>query len=490
MTKMKIDLCSVPANFGHGANDGAYYPVGLLTVGTHLRQVSPALSVSVVDLHHDKDFKPNADIVGISCASTLNYQTVLALAGTAKELGATVVLGGPHATQLADQILHNRTEIVDYVIRGNGEIAFASLLEALQKGLGLGAVPNLSWRSSREVVVHNHSLSSVWKYDGFLPLDLTLLRSGLEPYFGTFKSRIDPEVDAAFVVFTHFGCGYREMMQRRPSNSKQLSRWCSYCSLNDPLLVRSGDAIVAEVLGLLKSSRVPVNSNVLLKCYGDNVGTQQVMLNSLASAIERCEEWSQYRIGWTFYSQSSRVTPELVTLLSRVGTRNLYIGFDSVDDRVQLLNGLGTSAATHQRASRLCRERGIKIQAGFVLGSAGETKESVEKTRRFAEELISQGALERINSAILFIVPGSPAYSLLCKREPWIKALDELPTEELQWQWIRHFCPDLGKSPSDGIAILKQTANRLNDLLNSGPRASMGFVSDRLASANVLASTR
>jgi len=484
---MKIELCSVPANFGHGANDGAYYPVGLLTLGTHLRQVSPHLSVSVVDLHHDRDFKPSADIVGISCASTLNYQNVLALAGRAKEYGAIVILGGPHATQLADQILHNRSEVVDYVIRGNGEGALASLLEALQNGLGLSNVPSLSWRSPEQGIVHNAPLSSLWKYDDFLPLDLTLLRSGLKPYFDTFKARIDPEIDAAFVVFTHFGCGYREMMQHRAATSKQLSRWCSYCSLNDPLLTRSGDAIVAEVLDLLNCSRVATNSNVLLKCYGDNVGTQPVMLDSLASAIERCDGWNQYRIGWTFYSQSSRLTPELMRLLSRVGTKNLYIGFDSVDDRVQLLNGLGTSAATHQRASSLCQERGIKIQAGFVLGSAGETEQSVNKTLRFAEKLASQGALERINSAVLFITPGSPAYSLLCEREPWINALDELPTEELQWNWIRHFCPELGNSPSDGIAILKRAANLLDELLSSAPHASMGFISDRLASEDVLA---
>jgi len=122
---------------------------------------------------------------------------------------------------------------------------------------------------------------------------------------------------------------------------------------------------------------------------------------------------------------------------------------------------------------------GIRIQAGFVLGCAGETQRSLGETLRFAEELASQGVLERINSAVLFIIPGSPAYSLLAEREPWIRELDILPTEELQWQWVRHFCPHLGKNPSDGLAILQRAASRLDDL-SPGPHASMGYISSRL----------
>lgn len=480
-----VELVSVPANYGQGANDGAYYPVGLLTLGTYLRRTLPHVKVSIVDLHHHANFQPAADVVGIAASSTMNYRNVLNLAQRAKDAGATVVLGGPHATQLPEQILRNREGLVDYIVRGNGEIAFASLLEALRVGSDLSTVPNLSWRSIQGEIIHNPPLSTVWKYDDFLPLDMSLLRCGLAAYWDTFRSRIDPTVDAAFAVFTHFGCGYRELMKGHVGNGQRLARWCSYCSLNDLLSVRSGDAIVVETLGLLRSSRVPTGSNVLLKCYGDNVGTQQVMLNELASAIERSDEWSQYRIGWTFYAQSSRVSEELIKLLLRVGTRNLYIGFNSGDDGVQRLNGFGASVGAHRRAVRLCHDHGIRIQAGFVLGCAGETQQSVENTLRFAEELAAQGVLERINSAILFIILGSPAYALLCEREPWIRALDDLPTEELQWQWIRHFCPQLGKDPSDGLAILRRAANRLDEL-SPGPHASMGFVSDRLASSHAI----
>lgn len=479
-TGPSVELVSVPADYGQGANDGVYYPVGLLTIAGHLRRSCPLASVRVVDLHHEQGYRPHANIVGISASSTLNYRSVLSLARQAKEAGATVVLGGAHMTHLADQTLRNRDGLVDFVIRGNGEVALERLVDTIQQEQSPDSVPGLSWRSASGRPVHNPPALTPWDYDTFAPIDLSLLSCGVEPYWDAFRHRIDPNVDAAFVIFTHFGCGYREMMLRRSPNGRGLANWCSYCSLNDPLSNRTGAAVVQEALGLLKSTGVPEGSNVLLKCYGDNVGTQQNMLHDLAAAIEASVEWRSYRIGWTFYVQSSRVSPDLIESLRRVGTRNLYIGFDSADDEVQMMNGLGTSITAHRRAVRLCKDVGIRIQAGFVLGCAGETRHSLEKTVKFAEELAEQGVLERINSAILFVIPGSPAYSRLCEHEPWIAALDDLPTDEIRSHWIRYFCPNLGADTEECFRVLRWAANRLDEL-SPGPHASMGFISERLA---------
>lgn len=477
---MKIELLCVPSNYGRGANDGAYYPVGLLSIATYLKRNLPDIGISIIDMHHEPDYRPNADIVGISASSTLTYRNVLNLARKAKDNGATVILGGPHATQLADQILQNRKGVIDHIVRGNGEVPFELLLRALRTGSDLSDVPSLSWRTSSGDIRHNPLFTETWKYDDFLPLDMSLLKCGIQPYWEVFRRRIDRNVDAAFVIFTHFGCGYRELKKRALINGRSLSRWCSYCSLNELPFVRTGEAIVKETLSLLKYFKVPKGSNVILKCYGDNVGTQKEMLKSLAMAIEHSELWHQYRIGWTFYSQSSRISKELCEVLKGIGTRNLYIGFDSVNDNVQRINGLGTSIKSHLRAVSLCREYDIKIQAGFVLGCAGENEQTLEQTLRFTEYLSSIKVLERIAAGILFVIPGSPAYSVLCEKEPWIKALDDLPTEEIHLHWIRHFCPHLGINPLDGFKKLQQFANRIDDL-SPGPHASMGFISERLA---------
>lgn len=485
---MRVELISVPSDYGHGANDGAYYPVGLLTVGSYLKRCHPSLDVTILDLHHRKEYCPNSNVVGISASSTLCYKNVLNIAKEAKNAGALVVLGGPHATQVATQIMNNRRGLVDFVIRGDGKLGFRKLLEALDKGAGVDKVPNLSWRDSDGTIIHNQYHQSTWCYDEFLPLDFSLLKDGIETYWNTFRNRLDPGVDASFVVFTHFGCGYRQKKQQRIMSEGTMAKWCSYCSLDGTVSSRKGAAIVDEVLGLLKRHQVTTGSRVLLKCYGDNVGFQYEMLKDLADAIEGNDKWTDYDIEWTFYMQSSVLSERIIDLLLRVGVRNLFIGFDSADDKIQKMNGLGSSIKTHRRAMRLCLKNDIRIHAGFVMGCAGETEESINNSLAFAEELSTVGVLERINTAILVVMPGAPAYNLLCQKEPWIRGLDYLNTEEVRWHWLRYFCPNLGRNPSEGLEILQRAANYLDDLC-PGPHASMGFISKRMEEKQIRVGT-
>ncbi len=468
----------MPSDYGCGANDGAYYPVGLLTLGTYLKRKNSKYNITIVDLHHEKNYRPQADVVGISANSVLNYRNVLAVAEKAKEQGASVILGGPYATRKAEDILRNRANTVDFIIRGYGEVALDCLLETLNNGGGLGNVPNLSWRNKDGIVIHNEVSVIDWNYDKFLPLDFSLLRSGIEAYHKLSKGKNSKPTDATFVIFTHFGCSYQDMVKKRKLNKSSIAHWCSYCSLDGGVSSRKGKDIVEEVLGMLHTSKVPKESNVLLKCYGDNAGKQEEMLNDLACEIEACNKWKEYNIEWTFYMQSCFLLEKTAKILRRIGTRNLFIGFDSADNRIQKLNALGTSLQTHKRAIRICKENGIRIQAGFVLGCAGETQESIDNTLAFANELALSTTLDRINAAVVVIIPGAPNYSLLCEKEPWLIKQDLMDIEEVRWNWVRHFCPDLGKTPSGGLRILEDAANYLDDL-SPGQHASMGFLSKR-----------
>ena len=306
------------------------------------------------------------------------------------------------------------------------------------------------------------------------------------PYWETFRQRIDSSVDAAFLVFTHFGCLHRQRGKDQAAAPVEAGgpAWCSYCWVEDTLSRRSGESIVSDALGLIKSQGVRRGSKVHLKCYGDNAAGNPGVLRALAASITTRDDWRDYDIGWTFYAKSSMVSSEVAGLFRAVGARYLFIGFDSVDDNILRCNGTGASALAHHRAAENCRDNGLGIQAAFVLGCVGETERSLQDTLRFAEWLASQGVLERVNAAVLFVVPGAPAYSLLRAEEPWLSALDDLPTRELQWHWVRHFCPGLGENPSRGLALLEKYANLLDEL-SPGPHASMGFESARLANERV-----
>lgn len=472
-TIKNIQLFSVCSDVGYGANDGAYYPVGLLLIASHIKRIFSNIDITVVDRHHDCITIPMASVVGISASSILSYKNVLKCAQEAKDNGSITVLGGPHATTLVDQIMKNQKGIVDYVVRGKGEIPFEELIKAIINNDSFEGIKGLSWRNSIGEVVHNSLSEDIWQYDDYLPLNFALLSNSIEKYWEIFRKNINHDIDAAFVVFTHFGCGYRDA-KLKVKNKYEESGWCSYCSLNDSLLLRDPGRVVSEALSMIKENNISYGSNILLKCYGDNIGHHIEFLKKLSDIIKKSQEWNKYNISWTFYCQSIKLSNHISELLVSINAKYLYIGFDSVDDKVQRINNLGTSSKSHIMAVDFCREYGIKIQAGFVFGCMGETKESIEKTIIFAEGLASSGLLERINSSVFFVIPGSRAYEMLCKKEQWIKSMDVIDSEELQLYWVKHFCSDLSKNPKDGLKILIHAAECL-DKLSPGIHASMGY---------------
>src|SRR5438445_8039166 len=90
------------------------------------------------------------DLVGYS-AMSFQYATARALAGAVRAAtpGALHVLGGYHATVLADEVAARDGRIFDFIVRGEGERAFRQLADVLVGGGDLAAIPGLSWRAAR-----------------------------------------------------------------------------------------------------------------------------------------------------------------------------------------------------------------------------------------------------------------------------------------------------------------------------------------------------
>ncbi len=477
MNIRNIQLITTTTAVGKGANDGIYPPGGLLTIARALKTEFPELAITIDDQHHqDVIINTDADLVGIQVASTLCYQNSLEVAQQAKEQGKLVLLGGPHVTALYQQIMQKR-DFVDFAIRGKGEKPLLALLQALRQASSYETVPSLSWRRENKVI-HNPVQNPLdWNYDDFTPLPLHLLSSGMESYWTAFRNTINPAVDAAFLLFTHFGCGFR---QKRIDSTQRLglpvfplagkTPFCSYCSLDDPPISRDPQKILGEIKAYIDRYGLPKASKIHLKCYGDNIGPQLPLVQSLAQAIEQYNWWQDYDISWTFYCQSSYLNEPLALLLKRIGTSHLYIGYDGANDEVQRLNGLGTTLKSHYKATELCQKYGILIQAGSVVGLQGETPETLEELYNFFLDLTNKNVLERINSAVLFIIPGTPAYEMLAAKEPQIRGEDLLKTNEIRELWIKHFCSQVN------LELLQDYADKI-DALSPGPHASMGFES-------------
>src|SRR5665213_2117104 len=94
------------------------------------------------------------------------------------------------------------------------------------------------------------------------------------------------------------------------------------------------------------------------------------------------------RLGVTWSCNAKANVPyETLRIMKENGLRLLLVGYESGDDQI-LLNikkGLRTDIA--RRFSEDCRKLGITIHGTFILGLPGATRETIEKTIRFAKEI-------------------------------------------------------------------------------------------------------
>lgn len=98
--------------------------------------------------------KDNPDIVGITCNFTAYAQDSLEVAQLIKKSlkEVVVVMGGAHATMDADQILKDYS-CIDYIVRGEGEITFCELVNAIKNGLDIKSIQGISYRGNDGAVI-------------------------------------------------------------------------------------------------------------------------------------------------------------------------------------------------------------------------------------------------------------------------------------------------------------------------------------------------
>jgi Fe-S oxidoreductase len=134
--------------------------LGLASLAAH---VDDLCTVHVADIHGLKDHREyvkkqvqDYDLVGLT-AMSFQYQEALALARIAKEAGAQTVFGGYHPTLAAEEIgQSDDSQLIDYIVRGEGEATFRELTESLLAGKELKEVLGLSYHDpGSNRMVHN-----------------------------------------------------------------------------------------------------------------------------------------------------------------------------------------------------------------------------------------------------------------------------------------------------------------------------------------------
>lgn len=310
------------------------------------------------------EFRP--EVVGISSMS-FQYEsarTVMAIV-RAFDPSIKIVAGGYHASMVPHEL---EGDPFDFLIRGEGEIAFPRLIETLASKPAPGtnratratsafsAIPGLSWRDG-ERVVHNPS--------GELADVATLPPPNRRARALTDFTYLTKKMD---VIETSRGCTLK----------------CSFCSITNMYGRSFRPYPIDRVIADLKRLKEDGVKTVLI--VDDNITLDVPRLMRLCDAIaDNGLNSMEYIVQASVLGISSN--PELAPKMARANFYLVFLGIESMHKKNLAFLKKGNIKERADQAIALLRANGIAILGGFIIGNPDDTAEDVKAVFDYAKTL-------------------------------------------------------------------------------------------------------
>lgn len=297
-----------------------------------------------------RKWKP--DVVGISVYTTF-AASAFKLAKLVKEniKGCKVIMGGPHATVKAGEILKICKD-VDYVVRGEAEETIVELLDFLKGGgsLKLGEIRGVSF-NRRGKITHNQERLSPKNLDDYPIPDRSLLLN---------EAKLSSE-DMGLIM-TSRGCPYR----------------CTYCASTKGIRYRSVDNVLKEIF-LVKTKYG--TTQFTFKDDSFTVNRDRV--------VELCNKLIDQKIGikWECNTRVNLIGLDLLKLMKKAGCNFIKVGVESGSDKMLEKMNKKITLDQVRNAACLFRKVGIHWTGYFMMGVVGETEKDIWKTVEFMREI-------------------------------------------------------------------------------------------------------
>ncbi|MCL4493127.1 MAG: B12-binding domain-containing radical SAM protein [Nitrospirae bacterium] len=335
-------------SYGKGMEE-SWISHGLCSISAYAKK--EGFAVELIDLRCLKNWKhlkdivleKKPDVVGVTMMS-VDYNPAMESIEMIKGLypQTIIVVGGPHPTIMLGEIEKERD--VDYIITGEGEISFAELLKQLEKG---GRPPRI--------------------INGVAPEDLDRLPFADRELFRDLEYPLPVKgFGRPFVtIIAGRGCRFN----------------CNYCQPAERI-----------IFGKKVRRRSPLNVMEELSMLKEKYDFKSMMIHDDCITedknwvVEFCRLYRERGFNQPFACQSRADiicrNEDMVELMSGVGLKLMFIGFESGNQRILNFLRKGTKVEHNYRAAEICRKYGIKVWANYMLGVPTETKEEVMDTVR------------------------------------------------------------------------------------------------------------
>jgi len=338
--------------------------LGLASLAAH---VDDLCTVHVADIHGLKGYRdyveklvPGYDLVGLT-AMSFQYQEALALASIAKEAGAETVFGGYHPTLAAEEIGKSQeANLIDYIIRGEGEATFRELVQAKLDGRGLQDVLGLSYHregSGREMV-HNPPRPLLKVEEIRRPnRDCRLITRG----FYSFDVPIDS-------VETSRGC----------------TQGCKFCSINLMYGRRFRRFSLERVIEDIQDAEAHGAGSIFFP--DDNITLDPRRLERLCQAII---DAGLTHLRYKTQASASGIasSKRLVDKMGEAGFDGVFLGVESINKRNLEFLGKGNMSNDAEKAVQYLHDNNIIVSTGLIGGNPDDNEEDLWENFHLARRL-------------------------------------------------------------------------------------------------------
>lgn len=362
-----------------------YFPLGVLTIGTALKEAGHDVIVYDADcndnptsldyarliehyetyLHSfERDDHPvwievretlrraKPDLIGISIWTTY-AASAFHVARISKELypRCPIMMGGPHATVKAEEILKISPH-VDYIVRGEGEQTALELVEHLAGGSGsLASIHGLSYREDSDT----RQAPARQKYrnlDAFPFPDRELLMN-VETYTS----------EDMGLIMTSRGCPYS----------------CTYCATE---IRRTCFRSVEHVLNEIRLTQNRYGT-IQFNFKDDSFTANRRRVEELCDRIV-CDG---LRLRWECTTRANLITETLLKTMKKAGCNSIKIGVESGSQTILEQMNKQITLDQLRQAAKWLRKAGIHWTGYFMMGVPGETEDEIQRTLEFMYEL-------------------------------------------------------------------------------------------------------
>jgi len=358
---------------------GILPPLGLGYLASMLKK--EGIAVEILDLNAlQKPPEALADFLKDKTCQWIGITATTNLISSAKKLaeisrayqpGAKIVLGGVHPTVLPEEVLS--WPEVDFVVRGEAEQTIIELL----KEKPVPEIKGLSYRVEGKSL-HNPDREFIADLDEipFPAYDLLPIKKYL-PALGGYKKL------PALSVITSRGC----------------SGACTYCNnfFGRRVRKRSAENVIAE-LSLLKQ-----DYGIKEIYFYDDSFTEFP-----GKVIDLCRKMEEAKLdlSWSCFARINLVNEDLLRAMKTAGCHHISYGIESGSPELLSAINKKVSLEKIREVVAMTKKAGIDLLLGFMLGLPGETRETMEATKKLALKLDPAMAIFDITTPF----PGTELY--------------------------------------------------------------------------------